>query len=90
MIYLRQIKTGHYWDYVSCYHIIFRVDDNNSFTFFVVVLLPMQADACPDCNQHASLHHSVAMVLLSRLLPGSEYLAHELLRGFAFNPQLIP
>ncbi|KAL7992433.1 hypothetical protein Chor_016689 [Crotalus horridus] len=49
-----------------------------------------QVDACPDCNQHASLHHSVAMALLSRLLPGSEYLAHELLRGFAFNPQLIP
>ncbi|XP_034273694.1 RNA polymerase II-associated protein 1 [Pantherophis guttatus] len=58
--------------------------------YVVLSLAQKMADACPDCNQHASLHHSVAMVLLSRLLPGSEYLAHELLRGFAFNPQLIP
>ncbi|XP_070613438.1 RNA polymerase II-associated protein 1 [Erythrolamprus reginae] len=58
--------------------------------YVVLSLAQKMADACPDCNQHASLHHSVAMVLLSRLLPGTEYLAHELLRGFAFNPQLIP
>ncbi|XP_032085216.1 RNA polymerase II-associated protein 1 isoform X2 [Thamnophis elegans] len=58
--------------------------------YVVLSLAQKMADACPDCNQDASLHHSVAMVLLSRLLPGSEYLAHELLRGFAFNPQLIP
>ncbi|XP_015671420.2 RNA polymerase II-associated protein 1 [Protobothrops mucrosquamatus] len=60
------------------------------FQYVVLSLAQKIADACPDCNQHASLHHSVAMALLSRLLPGSEYLAHELLRGFAFNPQLIP
>ncbi|XP_063145987.1 RNA polymerase II-associated protein 1 [Candoia aspera] len=58
--------------------------------YFVLSLAQKMADTCPDYNQHASLHHSVAMALLSRLLPGSEHLAHELLRGLAFNPQLIP
>ncbi|XP_025028153.1 RNA polymerase II-associated protein 1 isoform X1 [Python bivittatus] len=58
--------------------------------YFVLSLAQKMADACPDYNQHASLHHSVAMTLLSRLLPGSEHLAHELLRALAFNPQLIP
>ncbi|ETE67747.1 RNA polymerase II-associated protein 1, partial [Ophiophagus hannah] len=38
--------------------------------YAVLSLAQKMADACPDCNQHASLHHSVAMVLLSRLLPG--------------------
>uniref|UniRef100_A0A3B5LH26 RNA polymerase II associated protein 1 n=1 Tax=Xiphophorus couchianus TaxID=32473 RepID=A0A3B5LH26_9TELE len=33
----------------------------------------------PEVAKHASLYHQVALVLLPWLLPGSEYLAHELL-----------
>nr|XP_056707727.1 RNA polymerase II-associated protein 1 [Euleptes europaea] len=58
--------------------------------YFVLALAQKMAGACPDYGQHASLHHCVAMVLLNRLLPGSEHLAHELLLGLAFNPKLIP
>eukprot|EP00062_Callorhinchus_milii_P005448 gi/632944866/ref/XP_007887734.1/ PREDICTED: RNA polymerase II-associated protein 1 [Callorhinchus milii] len=45
-----------------------------------------------DCglSLHAPLYHYVTMTLLSRLLPGSEHLAHELLSGLAFNQDLIP
>uniref|UniRef100_A0A6J0TLK9 RNA polymerase II-associated protein 1 n=1 Tax=Pogona vitticeps TaxID=103695 RepID=A0A6J0TLK9_9SAUR len=60
------------------------------FQYFVLALAQKMADTCPDYNQHASLHHFVAMALLSRLLPGSEHLAHELLLGLVFNPKLIP
>ncbi|KAJ7344818.1 hypothetical protein JRQ81_000768 [Phrynocephalus forsythii] len=60
------------------------------FQYFVLALAQKMADTCPDYSQHASLHHCVAMALLSRLLPGSEHLAHKLLLGLAFNPKLIP
>ncbi|XP_062973760.1 RNA polymerase II-associated protein 1 [Elgaria multicarinata webbii] len=60
------------------------------FQYFVLLIAQKMAGTCPDYSQHASLHHSVAMALLSRLLPGSEHLAHELLLGLAFNPKLIP
>ncbi|XP_053139977.1 RNA polymerase II-associated protein 1 isoform X2 [Hemicordylus capensis] len=58
--------------------------------YFVLALAQKMAVACLDYSRHASLHHCVAMVLLSRLLPGSEHLAHKLLLGLAFNPKLIP
>ncbi|XP_074853131.1 RNA polymerase II-associated protein 1 isoform X2 [Carettochelys insculpta] len=58
--------------------------------YFVLALAQKMAGTCPDYTQHASLHHCVAMALLSRLLPGSEHLAHELLLGVAFNPEFIP
>ncbi|XP_006265441.1 RNA polymerase II-associated protein 1 isoform X2 [Alligator mississippiensis] len=58
--------------------------------YFVLALAQKMAGTCPDYAQHASLHHCVAMVLLSCLLPGSEHLAHELLLGLAFNPEFIP
>lgn len=57
---------------------------------FSLVLFPVQAATCPDDAQHASLHHSVAMALLSRLLPGSEHLAYEVLLDLAFNPEFLP
>ncbi|XP_074921558.1 RNA polymerase II-associated protein 1 isoform X4 [Chelonoidis abingdonii] len=58
--------------------------------YFVLALAQKMSGICPDYTQHASLHHCVAMALLSRLLPGSEHLAHELLLGLAFNPEFIP
>ncbi|XP_030777386.1 RNA polymerase II-associated protein 1 isoform X2 [Rhinopithecus roxellana] len=39
---------------------------------------------------HAALHHGMALALLSRLLPGSEYLAHELLLSCIFRLELLP
>lgn len=55
-----------------------------------VVLFPVQAGTWPDYTQHASLHHCVAMALLSRLLPGSEHLAYQVLLDLAFNPEFLP
>nr|XP_021142896.1 RNA polymerase II-associated protein 1 isoform X1 [Columba livia]XP_021142897.1 RNA polymerase II-associated protein 1 isoform X1 [Columba livia]XP_021142898.1 RNA polymerase II-associated protein 1 isoform X1 [Columba livia] len=58
--------------------------------YFVLTLAWRMAGTCPDYAQHASLHHCVAMALLSRLLPGSEHLAHEVLLDLAFNPEFLP
>ncbi|NWV68108.1 RPAP1 protein, partial [Malurus elegans] len=58
--------------------------------YFVLALAQRMAGTCPDYTQHASLHHCVAMALLSRLLPGSEHLAHEVLLDLAFNPEFLP
>ncbi|XP_009997874.1 PREDICTED: RNA polymerase II-associated protein 1 [Chaetura pelagica] len=58
--------------------------------YFVLALARKMAGTCPDYTQHASLHHSVAMALLSRLLPGGEHVAYEVLRDLAFNPQFLP
>ncbi|NXE93107.1 RPAP1 protein, partial [Menura novaehollandiae] len=58
--------------------------------YLVLALARRMAGTCPDYTQHASLHHSVAMALLSRLLPGSEHLAHEVLLDLAFNPEFLP
>ncbi|XP_062908767.1 RNA polymerase II-associated protein 1 [Mobula hypostoma] len=44
----------------------------------------------PQVAQQAPLYHYVALMLLSRLLPGSEFLAYDLLSGMAFNQALIP
>ncbi|NWW76580.1 RPAP1 protein, partial [Climacteris rufus] len=58
--------------------------------YFVLALARRMAGTCPDYTQHASLHHCVAMALLSWLLPGSEHLAHEVLLDLAFNPEFLP
>lgn len=43
----------------------------------------------PEVARHASLYHQVALVLLPWLLPGSEYMAHELLSTILFNKDFI-
>uniref|UniRef100_A0A8C4HZG1 RNA polymerase II associated protein 1 n=1 Tax=Dicentrarchus labrax TaxID=13489 RepID=A0A8C4HZG1_DICLA len=43
----------------------------------------------PQVAKHASLYHQVALVLLPWLLPGSEYLAHELLSTIIFSKDFI-
>uniref|UniRef100_A0A087XIT2 RNA polymerase II associated protein 1 n=1 Tax=Poecilia formosa TaxID=48698 RepID=A0A087XIT2_POEFO len=43
----------------------------------------------PEVAKHASLYHQVALVLLPWLLPGSEYLAHELLSTVIFSKDFI-
>uniref|UniRef100_A0A8C4UNG6 RNA polymerase II associated protein 1 n=1 Tax=Falco tinnunculus TaxID=100819 RepID=A0A8C4UNG6_FALTI len=58
--------------------------------YFVLALAQRMAGTCPDYAQHASLHHCVAMALLSRLLPGSEHLVYGVLLDLAFNPEFLP
>ncbi|NWR75029.1 RPAP1 protein, partial [Centropus unirufus] len=58
--------------------------------YFVLRLAWRMATTCPDYTQPASLHHCVAMALLSRLLPGSEHPAYEVLLDLAFNPEFLP
>ncbi|TKS86639.1 RNA polymerase II-associated protein 1 [Collichthys lucidus] len=43
----------------------------------------------PLVAKHASMYHQVALVLLPWLLPGSEFLAHELLSTIIFNKDFI-
>ncbi|KAM3871245.1 RNA polymerase II-associated protein 1 [Diretmus argenteus] len=43
----------------------------------------------PEVVKHTSLYHQVALVLLPWLLPGSEYLAHELLSTIIFSKNFI-
>uniref|UniRef100_A0A665VT44 RNA polymerase II associated protein 1 n=1 Tax=Echeneis naucrates TaxID=173247 RepID=A0A665VT44_ECHNA len=45
--------------------------------------------ACKLVARYASLYHQVALVLLPWLLPGSEYLTHELLCTILFNKDFI-
>lgn len=49
-----------------------------------------QATFQPVPATNAALHHGVALALLSRLLPGSEHLAHELLLSFVFRLEFLP
>ncbi|XP_069807066.1 RNA polymerase II-associated protein 1 [Dendropsophus ebraccatus] len=60
------------------------------FQYFLLSLLYKVAGMCPEYSQHASLCHSVSIVLLSRLLPGSEHLAHKIISFFTFNPTFMP
>ncbi|XP_041827355.1 RNA polymerase II-associated protein 1 [Melanotaenia boesemani] len=43
----------------------------------------------PEVAKHASLYHQVTLLLLQWLLPGSEYLAHELLSTIVFSKDFI-
>lgn len=55
------------------------------FNFFV----PFQVPVEPQIAKHASLYHQVALVLLPRLLPGSESMAHELFSTIVFSKDFI-
>ncbi|XP_039597354.1 RNA polymerase II-associated protein 1 [Polypterus senegalus] len=43
-----------------------------------------------EVSQQITVYHKIAMAMLPRLLPGSEYQAHELLSTMIFNPSFIP
>ncbi|NWJ09131.1 RPAP1 protein, partial [Crypturellus undulatus] len=58
--------------------------------YWVLTLARRMVGAGPDCAPQATLYHCTAMALLSRLLPGSEHLAHEVLLDLAFNPEFFP
>uniref|UniRef100_A0A8P4K9G2 RNA polymerase II associated protein 1 n=1 Tax=Dicentrarchus labrax TaxID=13489 RepID=A0A8P4K9G2_DICLA len=55
----------------------------------LLYLLLRLAHRLPQVAKHASLYHQVALVLLPWLLPGSEYLAHELLSTIIFSKDFI-
>ncbi|KAL0969305.1 hypothetical protein UPYG_G00225320 [Umbra pygmaea] len=44
----------------------------------------------PEVSKHAALFHHVSLVMLPWLLPGSEYLAHEIMSTVVFNKDFIP
>ncbi|NXD07862.1 RPAP1 protein, partial [Nothocercus nigrocapillus] len=58
--------------------------------YLVLTLARRMVGVGLDYGLQATLHHCVAMALLSRLLPGSEHLAHEVLSDLAFNPEFFP
>ncbi|KAG8561002.1 hypothetical protein GDO81_015211, partial [Engystomops pustulosus] len=60
------------------------------FQYFVLSLLYKVVTMYPEYSQHASVCHSVSITLLSRLLPGSEHLAHKIISSFIFNPTFMP
>lgn len=49
-----------------------------------------QVPTDPEVAKHAALFHHVSLVMLPWLLPGSEYLAHELMATMVFNKDFIP
>ncbi|XP_051872012.1 RNA polymerase II-associated protein 1 isoform X2 [Pristis pectinata] len=60
------------------------------FQHFVLKLASKTVAVSPQVAQQAPLYHYMALTLLSLLLPGSEFLARDLLSGVAFNQALIP
>ncbi|XP_069064861.1 RNA polymerase II-associated protein 1 isoform X3 [Pleurodeles waltl] len=86
--YLRQSWTSPSPSVTHCSSWILRHEYH--LQYFVLSLAQKAAVACPDHSQHVSLYHSAAMMLLGRLLPGSEHLAYELLLSFIFNAEFFP
>ncbi|XP_043842659.1 RNA polymerase II-associated protein 1 isoform X2 [Dromiciops gliroides] len=58
--------------------------------YLVLTLAQRTAGLRTEPTPDAVLYHTVALNLLSHLLPGSEYLAHELLLGSVFRPEFLP
>ncbi|XP_058594118.1 RNA polymerase II-associated protein 1 isoform X2 [Neofelis nebulosa] len=58
--------------------------------YLALTLAQRAATVQPVLAINAALHHSMVLALLSRLLPGSEYLAHELLLSCVFRLEFLP
>ncbi|XP_036153884.1 RNA polymerase II-associated protein 1 isoform X5 [Myotis myotis] len=58
--------------------------------YLALTLAQRAATFQPVPATNAALHHGMALALLSRLLPGSEHLAHELLLSFVFRLEFLP
>lgn len=63
----------------------FRMIESYQFQSLCVFQVPVE----PQVASHASLYHQVALVVLPWLLPGSEFLAHELLSTIVFSKDFI-
>lgn len=71
-----------------CHHHQAMVNFHQSNLIYVY-FLSSQVPTEPQVAKHASLYHQVALVLLPWLLPGSEYLAHELLSTIIFSKDFL-
>ncbi|XP_005364342.1 RNA polymerase II-associated protein 1 [Microtus ochrogaster] len=58
--------------------------------YLVLSLAQKAATLQPQPATSTALHHTMALALLSRLLPGSEYLAQELLLSCVFRLEFLP
>ncbi|XP_036874702.2 RNA polymerase II-associated protein 1 isoform X1 [Manis javanica] len=58
--------------------------------YLALTLAQRAATFQPVPATRAALHHGMALALLSRLLPGSDHLAHELLRSCIFRLEFLP
>ncbi|MBV98268.1 RNA polymerase II-associated protein 1, partial [Eschrichtius robustus] len=58
--------------------------------YLALALAQRAATLQPVSATSAALYHSMALALLSRLLPGSEHLAHELLLSCVFRLEFLP
>uniref|UniRef100_A0A673U5F3 RNA polymerase II associated protein 1 n=1 Tax=Suricata suricatta TaxID=37032 RepID=A0A673U5F3_SURSU len=58
--------------------------------YLALTLAQRAATVQPVLAVSAALHHSMVLALLSRLLPGSEHLAHELLLSCVFRLEFLP
>ncbi|XP_059037198.1 RNA polymerase II-associated protein 1 isoform X1 [Mustela lutreola] len=58
--------------------------------YLALILAQKAATVQPDLAINTALHHSLVLALLSRLLPGSEHLAHELLLSCVFRLEFLP
>ncbi|KAM7157842.1 RNA polymerase II-associated protein 1 isoform 2-T3 [Molossus nigricans] len=58
--------------------------------YLALTLAQRAATLQPVPATSAALHHGMALALLSRLLPGSEHLAHELLLSCVFRLEFLP
>uniref|UniRef100_A0A3Q2HUL5 RNA polymerase II associated protein 1 n=1 Tax=Equus caballus TaxID=9796 RepID=A0A3Q2HUL5_HORSE len=58
--------------------------------YLALTLAQRAATLQPMAATNAALHHGMALALLSRLLPGSEHLAHELLLSCVFRLEFLP
>lgn len=77
-------------------HISSLLKSSSLLLFSLSPLKPLAPAFCPQATlqlvpaTNAALHHSMALALLSRLLPGSEHLAHELLLSCVFRLEFLP
>lgn len=60
------------------------------FQYLLLKLAVRMVNSNPVATQQVSLYHTVALTLLSRLLPGSEHLAQDLLSSIVFKQEFIP
>ncbi|XP_021496256.1 RNA polymerase II-associated protein 1 isoform X1 [Meriones unguiculatus] len=58
--------------------------------YLVLALAQKAATSQPEPAASTALYHAMALVLLSRLLPGTEYLAQELLLSCVFRLEFLP
>ncbi|XP_064421161.1 RNA polymerase II-associated protein 1 [Latimeria chalumnae] len=60
------------------------------FQYFLLKLATKMVKTCAEVSQQALTYHDVALVLLGKVLPGSEHLAQDLLSSLVFSQDFMP